>query len=268
MGCAGLMFQTADVAFEDASARLSIISVQPNEKEKAGLELRMLAPPGGVSKFKEDDTLFASIKDDKGKRLQFTMEQAETYTPGSSKDSLHVLSETTITGQKGSLLEEKEISARGEILRFIRGFHHSSIGKFRITNWTRTPIFPEGPVKTGDQWNYEEALEARVDAWWLKEINPEPYRMKAESTLEGFARVRDTRCAVIKTRTSQTKHEHFKILFKEIIFDIQTRIEETSYFDYAAGTVVARITRNFSHTTGSNMPLDDTGQSQSILVRE
>jgi hypothetical protein len=267
VGCAGFPLKTTDVIFEDPYAKLLIHKVEPNLEEKLGVELKIVPPPTGVEKSREENTIYALIKNGKGLQLKFTLNHLDRYTDGSRPDSFILLSETTLEGEKGSLLEEKEISQQGEILKFIRGFHHSQIGKFKITKWTRTPVFPKGKIKIGDKWSYEESMEVEIDSKWIKEIDPTPYLMKAESILEGFAMVRDKRCAVIHTKTEQRKHEHFKILFKTFKFDIEAKIEERMYLDYQTGTLRAKITQTSSRTSGEKMPMTDAGQSQSLFYQ-
>ncbi len=264
-GCAALSLRTTMVTFEDPYARLNIVPTEPNEKEKAGIELRVPPPAKRIEKSREETTLYAMIKNGKGAQLKFILDRTDMFKPGSQSDSYILYSETIFQGEKGSLMEEKEMTNRGEIIKFVRGFHHSKIGNFRIIDWGRTPIFPSGAVKIGDTWSYDERMFVQIESMWIKEIKPQPYVMKATSKLEGFVLVNGTRCAVIKTGTTQSKREDFKIFFKEVAFNIYTQIEETVFLDYATGTMIAKITHTRSNTVGANVPLDETGESQSIF---
>lgn len=257
--------QIAEVRFENPSARLGVVPVDPTPQEAAGVQLRILPPPESLIRSREEHTLYARIKNGKGIQMQIVMDRTDRFQPGSRPDSFVVLSDATFQKRKGRLLEEVEMSSRGEILRLIQGLHRSKLGNFKITNWTRTPVFPSKPVQGGEEWSYEEKMEVRIQSRWIQEIDPQPYEMKATSRLEGFAQVRGRRCAVIKTRTFQIKHEHLKALFKELVFDIHTQIEETTYLDYANGVAVGRITETKSFTKGINFPMADTGRSQSIF---
>ena len=264
-GCAGFPLKKLPVVFEDPATRLGIVSAEPTQSEKSGIELLMLAPREGKIRSVEEHTLYARIQDGKGLQMKFMMDREDTYKPGSRDDSYILSSKTILRDQKGSLEEEKEITNRGEIVKFIRGYHDSKIGKFRITSWTSSPVLPAGPVKIGASWTYEESMAVRIDSFWLKEINPTPYTTKATSILTGFALIRGARCAVIKTLAHETKREHFKLLFKQVIFDINSSVEETAYLDYAKGIVLAKVTRIASRTLGINVPLNDTGESQAIF---
>lgn len=263
-GCAGLEIRKADVIFEDPVVRLGITPVEPTEAEKAGVELKLLAPADGLLRSREENTIYAVIREGKGLQMKLIMDRTDRYLAGSRPDSYEIVSETTLDGQKGNLTEEKEVSQRGEILRFVRGLHDSKIGKFRIMDWQRTPMFPSGPVKIGDTWEYEETMDIRMESRWIKEIDPRPFKIKSSSRLDGFAMIKDVRCAVIKTRTGDTRRQHFKLFFKNMIYDIRTQIEQTEYLDYARGRVVAKSTRTHSQTTGINISMNDEGQSQSI----
>lgn len=263
-GCATLHMTEAPVVFEDPLARLGVQPVEPTTEEEGGVLLRLI-PQEGKAYFREENLIYANIREGRGIRLDLVMDREDTFRPGSLRDSYVLFSETVFQGQKGRLVEEKEMTVRGEILRFIRGFHDSKIGKFKILDWSRTPMFPEGPVKIGDRWSYEEKMEAKIDSFWIKELTPAPHTIKAESTLEGFALVKGARAAVIRTRAVQSKRENFKVLFKKIVFDIETEMEETLYLDYVHGKILGRVTRSRSKTTAANIPLQESGESQSIF---
>lgn len=262
--CAGLLFQRAPVQFDEPYSRLGVIREEATAVEKQGVLLRVKTPPDALLRSREESTVYANIREGKGLLLKFVMDREDWYGKGGRPDSYRLRSETRFQNVKGTLFESLEQSDRGEIVRFFEGFHRSKIGKFRILDWKRTPAYPETPVKPGDTWNYEESMEVRIDSFWIKEKDPQPYRLNAACKLEGFARVQGVRCAMIETRATQIKREHFKILFKEIIFDIHSEIADTVFLNYVQGVIVARITRNRSFTQGINVPLDDEGRSQSV----
>lgn len=264
-GCAGLVLKNAPVAFQDPYSRFEIVPVEPNAEEEAGILLRAIPPPENVSEAREESVIFARIKKGKGMRLDLVMDRVERYKPGSAEGFYLVFADTTLEGQEGRFYEETEQNQRGEITRFIRGFHHSKQAKITLTSWFRNPIFPMGKVKRGEHWSYDEELGVKIESRWLKEIDPEPYKIQAACHLEGFALVKGIRCAVIKTVTRQTKREHFKVLFRDVLFNIQAQIEETTFFDYQKGRVLARVTSTTSDTYGANIPVTDKGQSQSVF---
>lgn len=264
-GCAGWILKPRDVTFEDPYAKLGVVKTNPTDQEKAGVLLRLKARPGTQAHFREDNVIYASIKEGRGIQLKFTLDRVEKYRPGDRRDSYGVRAETTLLGEKGSLLEVMEVTDRGEMVKFLEGFHHSRIGNFKIVDWKRTPLFPFAPVKIGDSWTYEEEMTVRIDSFAAHEVDPKPYEIKAASTLEGFAIVKGKRCAVIKTRTEQRKPEHLKIFFKDVLFEIHSQIEETVYLDVQEGKVCGRITKIQSFTRGKNVPLADQGESQSVF---
>jgi hypothetical protein len=263
-GCLGLPHTKSDVVFPNPYIYLNIVTVPANAIEKTGIHLRLKPSPAKVVKSKEETVLYAKIENKKGLQLKFNMESKETYKASSRKDSFVLLTETDIEGQKGKLVEEKELTDRGEIVKYLKGFHNSEIGKFKIKKETSTPKFPEGLVRVGSSWAYEEKMDVEMHSLWVKEVDPKPFEMKVSNTLEGYALVKGARCAVIRSHLAQTRREHLKFLFKEIIFDIESQIDETSFFDYKAGILRAKITQNQSHTVGINIPVNDVGQSQSI----
>ncbi len=265
-GCAGLDYRIAHVAFEDPSARLRVVAVEPNAEEQAGVLLRSLAPSGNILKTREDVTTYARIQEQRGMEIRFIQFRTDVYHPGDRADTFLLESNTSFQGQKGSLQEEIEVSRRGEIIRLIRGFHESKAGKFRITSWTRTPVFPESRVKIGDSWSYEETMTMEIDSFWVKQKDPTPYKIEAVSQLTGFAEVNGRRCAIVETEAQQIRTERFKVLFKDITLYTQTTIRETTYLDYQAGLVVGRIVKMQSFTNSPDADLNDQSLSQSVLT--
>ncbi|MBI3313719.1 MAG: hypothetical protein HYZ83_05750 [Candidatus Omnitrophica bacterium] len=263
-GCASLVFKQAPVQFEDPVIRLSIVDRTPTPEEASGITLRLIPPPDGVEQALEKTQMFAQIKNNQGLKVEMTRKQKNHYESIGGTPHYLLKSETVIEEGGGAMLEETEISDRGEIIKFIRGHHKSKIGTFRIEKWNRTSVLPEGPVKIGDTWNYEEILSLKLESLLVKQKNPLPYVLRATSTLEGFAAVKGKPVAVIKTRASQTKQEEMKILFKTIKMTIQATIDETNYFDWKNGKVIAKVTRINSFSYTPDAKFTDTGQSQSI----
>ena len=265
-GCAHLMFQEAPVHFLDASEKLRVIAEEPTDSEKDGITLRFKPPLPGEEKFREENEIYTSIHKGKGRLLQFQMEHKQIYRPSALGDSFTQRTETVFLGERGEITTELELNDRGEILKFLEGYHQSPIGKFRIIHWTRSPLFPDKKVTRGESWNYEETMEVRLDSFWVKDVESEPFQIKAVSSLEGFALVGDVRCAVIRTLVHEIRKEHLKVLFKHIYLEMDTQIEEILYFDYVKGDVVAKVTRTSSYSESKGLAAD-FGQSQSIYYR-
>lgn len=266
-GCAGLVFQKGPVGFADPAAKLGITPAEPTLVERAGVVLRLAPDFSKPVKSLEELTVFAMIKEGKGIRFDLFLRRTDRFQPGRQKNSFRQVSEGAFEGGRGRLFEEVELSDRGELTGFFKGLHDSRAGKFTITDWTRTPLFPEGPVTIGESWEYEEAMSVRIQSRWFREIDPQPYRIRAVSRLAGFALVDSVRCAVIETQATQTKRQHFKVLFKEVTFDMVTRITENTYLDYAHGRVLARVARHESFSHGVNVPLTEE-RSQSLYRLE
>lgn len=266
-GCASLQFQHGPVEFENPYEKLQIVPVQPTEEEAAGVELRFLAPKSGTARYGEEHKIYTSIKDGKGRSLRLSMDRREVYQHGNRPDSYLITSNTTFQDPKYNLFEELEQTERGEILRFVKGTHHSKMGSFQIMDWQRTPVLPEGPVKVGERWSWREEMKVEIDSILVSQISKEPYRMTCVSELEGFATVRGKRTAVIKTTAAQTKREEMRAFFKKIVADTNSSIEERAYLDYTTGQVLVRIAMVKTILAGINVPLIDEGKSQVVSCK-
>lgn len=263
-GCAGLNFKSEPVYFDQPEILLNIKEVDPTPAEAAGINLRLLMPESRESRAEENLKIYSQLHDGQGMSLNLRQKITITYKPVEGKDSYIQRTVTAFEGEAGRIVEEMEITPRGEILNFIEGYHESKAGKFKILNQTRTPIYPENKVKPGDRWSYEGRIDARLDSFWIAEKNPTPYVVAAESRLTGFADLNGRHCAVIKTRTTQTKAGTLKVLFRTVTVNITAEIEETDYVDYAAGLLVGRVTKSSSRSVFPDLKMEDEGVSQAI----
>jgi hypothetical protein len=242
--------------------------VPPTDEESQGILLRLQMPPSGVIKAKEELEIFSQLRDGQGIHVLLHQNSKIAFSPVAGQDGFLQKTVTTFQGKGGQILEEIEVSPRGEILRLIRGHHQSPAGLFTVVSAARTPVYPEGLVKPGDSWRYEEKMDVRLKSVWVKEKNPTPYLRQVQSVLMGFAEVNGHRCAVIKSLSDAFKTGELKILFKTVILHIQTHIEETEYLDYKRGMVIARITKTTSHSASPSTGLEDHGLSQSLYTVE
>lgn len=263
-GCAGFTSRIAPVNFEDPSIRLGITPLQPNAEEQAGLTLGLMPSAGNRRSSTEETALYTGVQNGKGSLIKIIQNNTETYRPGSRPDTYRVQTEAAFQGFSGAMLEEVEMSRRGEIVKFIQGKHNSKNGKFTITKWARTPMFPEHAVKIGDSWSYQETMSLALDSFWVKQTDPSPFEMKATSSLTGFAEVRGRRCAVIETTADQIQTERLKVLFKNITLYVRAKVRETAYLDYQTGEVAARIARVQTYTNSADAKVDDSSLSQTI----
>ena len=265
-GCAGLDFHVANVAFDDPVRRLNVASVQPNPEEDAGIILRLKPPSSNVLKSREETTMFALIpqKEDQGIQVKLIESQTFTYAPGDRPDTYRVRSESVIEKQSGGvldkLMDEVEVTDRNEIVKLIQGLHDTKSGKFKVTSWTRTPVFPENPVKVGDTWNYEESMTLETDP----KAPPSQNKFEAQSKLAGFAEVKGRRCAVIETSAKQIETQRSKIFFQNKIIYNRAQVQETAYLDYKTHTRVAAVTKIQADTNSADGKLDVHSVAQSI----
>lgn len=264
-GCVSLPLTHERVVFDDPWMMLGIRDVEPTEQEQAGVLLRMNMPENRAYTYEERARIFGMIQDKKGVKFDVQGMRVDTYSEGSSNDTYVLESRTKMKGGQGRLFSTLERTDRGAIVAFIKGMHYMGMGKLRLQDWTRTPIFPEGSVRIGDVWEYTERMDARIQSWFVKDIAPEPYVITATSKLTGFATVDGVRCAVVETTATERKHQILKVLFKRVECLIDAEIRERKYVDYMSGCVVAKITDTKSRTQGVNMPLSDRGESRMIV---
>ncbi len=263
-GCMGLQFRTAPVQFENPFERFDITPVQPNDAEAAGITLRLLPPPGGLSKSREEMVMFMQIQNGQGKRIATVQTQTGRYGAGTGQDSYHLYSETVFEDGGGRLNSEMEVSNRGEILRWIGGAHQSRAGKFIIRDWKRTPVLPQEAVRPGASWQYEETMDMKLDSFWIKQLDSAPYQMKVTSTLTGFATVRGRRAAVIQSHAKKTELQHFKVWWMKIGLALEANLDELAYLDYESGQILAKIVTAQTKTVNDKTGATDDGVSQSV----
>jgi len=263
--CAGLSLTQETVVFDDPYALLDIKTVEPTIAEEAGIVLRLRAPEAGSLAYTEDTVMFAQIKAGEGKCFRIDSSRQDSYSAGTTDASYIIRSETRLTGSNKKIVSSLEFSEQGAILQFIEGNHETKLGKFMIKDWKRSPIFPVGAVRIGDTWTYDEMIDMEIDSWLIKNREQKPFTIKARSTLESFALCQGVRCAVIKTVIVKEEEHHLKVLFKSLDFKTRTRTDETTYYDYANGRIIAQIIETLGQTTSYNPPLTDTSQGQSII---
>lgn len=265
-GCMTLSSQTAQVGFVDPYSVLGIEDVQPNDTEQAGVILRFDQPIGASRSFSEELVMFNAIKGTEGKRTVIIKERVDRYERGSVEDAAVVTSEMVYSGSKEHILTTAEIDGRGAVLSLIEGSHTTGVGEFTITAWERSPVFPEEPVRLGDEWTYTERMMLEIKSWLLKDLDPKPMTIKARSTLTGFALVKGKRCAVIETVALQEQPFNFKILFGKLAFTTRTAVDETLYFDYSNNREMARIIKATARSTRPDGTMLDRAEIQSIEI--
>ncbi len=267
-GCAGLDFALQPVQFDDPLLKLGITKSDPTPEELAGIELKFFPSETGVLHSNGTLDLFMQIKDGKGQHARMLLSETETYKSGTRPNSYVVKTETNFIRPEGLIVEEAEVTERGEMVRFMKGEHNSKLGHFSITDWKRTSEFPDKPVKPKESWRYSEEMSMKLNSRFIKDLNPKPYQINATSVLTGFAVVKDTRLAVITTRILKSGQEHYKILFQELILDEQENTEEVTYLDYKKGKVVAQVTDTQTFTSGVNVPFADESRARLVLTAE
>lgn len=264
-GCAGLQGALGPVSFKDPYAHLAITETAPLAHEEAGVILRFQMPDTGELIYDEDTLMYAQIKAGEGKRVEVRDVRRDSYSRGITEDSIRIESEMTFSQGKEKVTSALEISGRGEILRFISGSHRSRFGSVVIRDWSRSALFPEGPVSIGQSWQYAESIDVQISSWLVKDRGNAPYEVKALSTLDSFAYCMGVRCAVIKTVVVKEQEYHLRIFFKELDLKMRSRIDEITYFDYEKGVIVAQVIKTLSQTTSVDPPLVDNSEGQSII---
>lgn len=264
-GCATLGLTKGPVQFVNPYTRLSIVEQEPNEQEQEGLLLRLDLEAKGIVQSEEEITAFENIKDNEGVKAELKRIIMERIGPGSRKDSFNVYRIITFEDQPSEMIEEYEVSTRGEIVEFIQGYHKSRMGNIKILSLRRTPTFPEEKVQIGDTWKYNEVMNVKIESKFVKQKNSLPYTMSGTVEFIGIAMARGKRCAVLQTSATATRNEQLRILFKNLALQIQAEIEKVTYFDYQEGKVVAEITRTKTHTVNPDTGFNSRGRSQSIF---
>jgi hypothetical protein len=266
-GCASLGTRTAQVAFEDPLARLALEDVEPTVDEAAGIILRFKYPEGVTNTYEDEMVVFNRIEGETGKKTVLTQVRRDTFGQGSSPEAAIITSELTIKEAKERIKTKAELDTRGGVRALLEGTHATKVGRFTITAWERSPVFPEGPVKIGDSWSYDETMSLEIKSWLIKDRDPKPTTIKARSTLKGFALVRGKRCAVVSTVVYQEEQHSFRMLFIPAVFTTRTAIEDTLYFDHVRGEERGRVTSATARTTRPDGQLLDIMKMQSVEIK-
>lgn len=264
-GCASLKQEPKEVVFFPTSGLLKYEKIDPDIYEKGGLKLRIYQQ-NKVLKYIDRLQIFTQITGQKGTELNLYKTRKVIFSPGTSIDNFLMTTETDSKDLSETSNEQLLMSNRGEILKFIRGEHLSRKGHIKILSWSRTPIFPENAIKTGDSWTYEETIQIKLESFWITRKVEGPEKIKVNCKLTGFAEVRGHRCAIIESRIVNSKNESYTALFKTMTLNINTHLREQIFFDYKRGLELGRISKTDSFTTSEDMQFSDVTQAQSIAV--
>jgi|GEM_PF-2080195 len=267
-GCAGLTFQTAPVTFAHPFFQTNFADLPPNETESAGVPLVFKIPEPNTLFYKGSILLFAQEKEGKAMKFDFNIVRSEEYAPAGDEGDFMQEIVHDIDKGGGRIDEKMTVSPNGAVKKFIKGEHRSELGKFDVATYKRTPTFPDHSVKVGDSWSYEEELSIKIRSFWVKQKKPSEKKIITQATLKGFTTAAGKRVAVILTESQEKSLEEFSFLFKDIQIDVDSKIEEIVYFDYAAGIVVRRLTNTLTNSAVLGTSFSDVGKSQMYFYLE
>ncbi len=201
-------------------------------------------------------------------KFDFSILCSEEYTPAGNKGDFTQEIVHDVDKGGGRIDEKMTVSPNGAVKEFIKGEHRSKLGKFDVTEYKRTPTFPGHPVKVGESWTYEEDLSIKIHSFWVKQKKPSKKKIITQATLKGFTTAAGRRVAVILTESQEKSLEEFSFLFKDIQIDVDSKIEEVIYFDYAAGIIVRRLTNALTNSAVVGTSISDVGKSQMYFYLE
>lgn len=264
-GCASLNLQRKKIEFTDPVNILQYKSVKPNADESKGILLR-LSKTDRPAIYKDYYQIYTQISDGNAIPIYINKKRKVTFSKGKENNSFYTLTETSTDNKSESGLEKILVDDRGEIIEFIKGEFKTSKGSINFISHTRTPVFPENRVRTGDKWSYEETLEMELDSLLISRKSEKPDNIKVSCKLEGFAIVSGKRCAVISASTVAKRKEHYTTLFKEMKVNVNIFVNEKIFFDYINGINLGVITKTESFSVSENLDFSDHSRSQSVSV--
>jgi len=242
--CATTSLKRTQIKLMDVSEKLSVKSAKPNSDEAKGVLLRLKAPAKPL-RYRDTLQMFAQIQDDTA--IPLNVDKTRTVAFKNVRvDKKRALQVTVLTKAKDGTDVGKEIfteSDRGEILSFHSGVFTRDAGTLKVLSHTRTAVFPEGKVKIGDKWSYDETMENELAGSWMSQRSESPTKIKVVCELTGFADVLGHRCAVITSKTVSHGKGIYNVFWKDTKVKIDAYATETAYFDYKQGVEVATVTR-------------------------
>jgi len=264
--CMSFNLTRKNVLFFDPSTTLAV-SQESTDKTHDKILLRFAIPQNNELKYVEKTQIFMQIENDTGLETEFTRRIVETYKDSGKDGVMIVKNESSLLENPDvTSVEEFEMTPQGEILRCIYGLHKSKEGEISITEWKRSPVFPQEPVAPGDTWTYTESIKMKLDSFWVSRKNDSPETLTATSTFTGYATVNGKPCAVIESRTKQRKRETIGAFFKTIIMDVTVFGTDKLYFDYKAGVVIGMDVRAKIFSLAENGGFSDYTESQTIVT--
>ena len=264
-GCASLNTEPQTIAFTNVPDILHYKNLEPNSFEKEGINLRWYQQ-NKVLEYLDQLQIYTRITAGKGVAVNVDKTRKVIFSPGTAIDNFLISTETKSKDLTETSSEQLMMNNRGEILKFITGEFQSRKGLIKILSWTRTPIFPEKPVKIEQSWFYIETMKIKLESFWLTRKVEGPDKIKVHCKLVGFAELKGRRCAVIETRAVNTKNENYTALFKTMKLNIKTHLSEKIFFDYKRGLEIGRISKTDSFTISEDLSFSDVSKSQSISL--
>ncbi|MBN1863921.1 MAG: hypothetical protein JW808_03375 [Victivallales bacterium] len=266
--CAGIKTERREVFFAEPKTVLGYKTVEPDKLESEGLRLRVYRQDK-LLEFNDTLTVFTRVEDGKGDAVEFNKHRKVLHSPGRSIDDFLVTTETTCDQLSEKSTEQIFMSNRGELLEFIEGEYKSRKGNIRILSWERDPVFPEEPVKVGDEWAYNEKMQIELQSFWITRNVEGPESIKVNCRLAGFVDYQGRRCALIQTKTLDNRDENYTAMFKTMKLNIRSVVSQTLLLDYKRGIFPASITDTKSFSSCGEHQFFDSSTSRTLsLLKE
>jgi len=264
--CAGFKMNLKPVSFTPFSKIIKFKKIKTENIVKEPILLR-LYQQNKVLEYSDFLELYTHInEEDNGLYFSEWKNRKMIFYPGISIDDFEIKTETRSSQLKEVSENRLLMSNRGEILKFIKGGYHNSKGNLTITNWERSPIFPEKPVEIGDSWKYSEKMRIKLKSYWITRNVTGPDEIEVVARLTGFAELNGHQCAVIETMAFSNKNESYTALFKTMNLSMRTHITEKIFFDYKRGMEIARITKTVTNSFTEDMSYTDMSKTQMISI--
>ncbi len=263
--CAGIKTERREVFFADPGTALAYKALDPDELESEGIKLRVYQQDKLLD-FDDTLTVFTRVQDGKGDAVELNKKRTVIYSPGRSIDDFLVTTETTCGQLSEKSAEQVIMSNRGELLEFIRGEYKSRKGGIKILSWEREPVFPEEPVKVGDEWSYNEKIQLELKSFWITRNVEGPESIKVNCKLAGFVEYNGRRCALIITRAVDNRDESYTAMFKTMKLNIRSIVSQALLLDYKRGIFPASITDTKSFSSSDDQTFFDESASRAVSI--
>ena len=255
------------VTFKPVDSLLSYKLIKPDDSLKNGVLLR-LKPQKKMAYYVDDVEMYSQISDDStGVRVFLEKCRDVFFEKGPLDDSFYKTIITKMVKNNEKRGEEKILlNSRGKILKFVKGKFFSKRGELTFLSHCRTSMYPEKKVKPGDRWSYMESMDVLLDTPFFSKKPNTPQVINVNCVLKGFAIINSRKCAVITTTTFSRRSDTYSSFFKDITVETTIFADETIFFDFEKGIILASITKTDSTSTSENGDFADISKSRIVSV--